>query len=380
MDAFLDSAKMLEKYSEKNAPLLGVPFSCKECISVAGMPNSTGLVCRKDVCADKDADVVANLRESGAILTCLTNTSELCMWMESSNYLYGTTRNPYNLSRIVGGSSGGEGCLVSSAGSVLGVGSDIGGSIRMPAFFNGVYGHKPTSHLVSNQVQHPPASGLRDDMLVTGPICRYASDLALALRIFAGPNFDEIAHKFEAPTDLKKLKYYFIRDLQGNVLTSDLSLDTRDAFERAIKFVERDLSVEVKELHLPKLRSIFQIWVAGMSHEQDPKSFTKLMGDGKHKVNLFLELIKTLTGVKASHTLPALWLGLIEHLPKQKPLRHIEMGEKLKQELKIILGDDGVLFFPSFPISAMYHNQPLLTNSFDWIYYGELYIRLFIYS
>jgi fatty acid amide hydrolase 2 len=64
------------------------------------------------------------------------------MWMESSNYLRGTTLNPYNLSRIVGGSSGGEGCIISSAGSVIGIGSDIGGSIRMPAYFNGVYGHK----------------------------------------------------------------------------------------------------------------------------------------------------------------------------------------------------------------------------------------------
>ncbi len=113
------------------------------------------------------------------------------------------------------GSSGGEGCLVSSAGSVIGVGSDIGGSIRMPAFFNGVYGHKPTSRLVSNESQHPPASGLRDEMLVTGPICRYASDLALALRVFAGDGFEEVRHKFEAATDLKKLKYYYVRDLQG---------------------------------------------------------------------------------------------------------------------------------------------------------------------
>jgi fatty acid amide hydrolase 2 len=98
---------------------------------VKDMPNTTGLISRKDHLSEKDAEVVANLKKAGAILTCLTNTSQLCMWFESSNYLYGTTNNPYNLSRIVGGSSGGEGCIVSSAGSVFGVGSDIGGSIRM---------------------------------------------------------------------------------------------------------------------------------------------------------------------------------------------------------------------------------------------------------
>jgi fatty acid amide hydrolase 2 len=75
----------------------------------------------------------------------------------------------------VGGSSGGEGCIVSAAGSVCGIGSDIGGSIRMPAFFNGVYGHKPSPRLVSNDRQHPPATGLQDIMLGTGPICRYVT-------------------------------------------------------------------------------------------------------------------------------------------------------------------------------------------------------------
>lgn len=123
---------------------------------------------------------------------------KLCMWLESSNYLYGQTNNPYNVSRIVGGSSGGEGAIIAGAGSVFGVGSDIGGSIRMPAFFNGVYGHKPSSNVISNESQYPPASGRRSDMLTTGPICRYASDLALMFKIFAGTNYDELAPNFES--------------------------------------------------------------------------------------------------------------------------------------------------------------------------------------
>lgn len=101
VDKILSSSTLLEKYSEKNAPLLGVPFSCKESIWVKDMPNSTGLLKRKDFRAPHDSEAVKNMREAGAILTCLTNTSEVCMWFESSNYLYGTTRNPYNLSRYV---------------------------------------------------------------------------------------------------------------------------------------------------------------------------------------------------------------------------------------------------------------------------------------
>jgi fatty acid amide hydrolase 2 len=95
----LASALIPEIYSEENAPLLGVPYSCKESFWVKGKPNSTGLIKRKDFKAPQDAVVVRNMRQAGAIMTCLTNTSELCMWFESSNYLYGTTRNPYNLSR-----------------------------------------------------------------------------------------------------------------------------------------------------------------------------------------------------------------------------------------------------------------------------------------
>ena len=180
------------------------------------MPNASGLVARKEFRAPEDADVVKFMRNAGAILLCTTNTSELCMWMESSNRLYGMTKNPYNLSRIVGGnnlkkltiyslklnlkgSSGGEACLISGAGSVIGIGSDIGGSIRMPSYFNGVYGHKASSRVISNKTQHPPASGIQEDMLTTGPICRYASDLKLLFKIMTEPLiYKEFEKKFES--------------------------------------------------------------------------------------------------------------------------------------------------------------------------------------
>ncbi|KPP58548.1 hypothetical protein Z043_123614 [Scleropages formosus] len=108
------------------------------------MPNSAGLLSRRGVVSGTDAPAVALLKKAGAIPLAVTNCSELCMWLESHNHLYGITRNPYDTRRIPGGSSGGEGSILASGGSVVGVGSDIGGSIRMPAFFNGIFGHKPT--------------------------------------------------------------------------------------------------------------------------------------------------------------------------------------------------------------------------------------------
>ena len=84
------------------------------------------------------------MKSAGCIMLAVTNVSELCLWMESSNKVYGRTLNPYHRGRTVGGSSGGEGCVLTAAASVVGVGSDVGGSIRMPAFFCGIYGHKGT--------------------------------------------------------------------------------------------------------------------------------------------------------------------------------------------------------------------------------------------
>ena len=122
--------------------------------------------------AASDAAAVQRLRAAGFIPLGVTNVSELCMWYESNNKIYGRTRNPYNLDRIVGGSSGGEGSIIGAGASPCGLGSDIGGSIRMPAFFNGVFGHKPSPAIVPNDGQVPLAQGEAARYCTTGPICR----------------------------------------------------------------------------------------------------------------------------------------------------------------------------------------------------------------
>jgi len=109
-----------------------------------GMVFSAGLYARKDVKGTKNAEATQCMCDAGAILLATTNTSELAMWWESHNYVHGRSKNPYDTSRIVGGSSGGEGAVLAAAASPMGLGSDIGGSIRMPAFFNGIFGHKPS--------------------------------------------------------------------------------------------------------------------------------------------------------------------------------------------------------------------------------------------
>ena len=158
----LSEAKKCDTILKKGRDTLplyfGVPCTLKENFAYKGFPQTSGLVYRKSFIAEKNATCVQRIIDSGAIVIGTTNVSELCMWMESNNKVYGRTNNPYDLNRIVGGSSGGEGSIIGSGSSPFGLGADIGGSIRMPAFFNGVFGHIPSGGLVPGSGQYPMAN------------------------------------------------------------------------------------------------------------------------------------------------------------------------------------------------------------------------------
>ncbi len=169
-------------------PLTGVPFTVKESIALERMPHSAGLLARREKRASRSATAVRRLVDAGAIPLGVTNTSELTLWIESENPVYGRTNNPYDPRRTAGGSSGGEGAAVGSGGSPFGIAADIGGSIRLPALFCGVFGHKPTPGLVPNTGVWPASQGQAQRMLAVGPLTRRAEDLLPLLRIMAGPD------------------------------------------------------------------------------------------------------------------------------------------------------------------------------------------------
>ena len=169
-----------------------MPCTIKESIAVAGMPNCAGLVARRELRAERTAPTAQRLLDAGAIPLGVTNTSELTMWIESHNHVYGRTHNAYDPRRTAGGSSGGEGAAVGAGLAPIGLGCDIGGSIRLPAFFNGVFGHKPTPGLVPNSGQFPvtPRRGRRGCCAI-GPLARRGEDLMPALRVLAGADPDD---------------------------------------------------------------------------------------------------------------------------------------------------------------------------------------------
>ena len=170
-------------------PLHGVPYTAKECIEVAGMPCCDASRIFEGNVSTQDAVVVESLRDAGAILLGKTNIPEFAFHYDSNNLCYGATLNPHDRARSVGGSSGGEGAALAAGMSAFGVGSDYGGSIRVPCHFCGVVGIKPGRDVVPYTGHFPPqhpVSITRWSMI--GPMARYVEDLELLLPIFARPN------------------------------------------------------------------------------------------------------------------------------------------------------------------------------------------------
>jgi amidase len=173
-------------------PLLGVPMTVKEAFNVAGLPTTWGSPAFADWIAPADAVAVARLKAAGAVILGKTNVPPFLADWQSDNPVYGRTDHPLDRSRTPGGSSGGSAAALASGMVPLEFGSDIGGSIRVPSAFCGVFGHKPSYGLVPARGHAPPGmDGVPPPLNVVGPMARSVADLVLALGIVAGPADEE---------------------------------------------------------------------------------------------------------------------------------------------------------------------------------------------
>ncbi len=168
--------------------LHGVPLSIKSAIRVAGLHWEAGTKLRAGTVAERDAPLVTRLRQAGAIILGATNAPELLMAWETDNLLYGRTNNPWDLSRTPGGSSGGEAAAIAAGMSAGGVGSDGGGSIRVPAHFSGICGLKPTPGRVPATGHFPESVGPFALLGVVGPMARNVDDLKVLFEVLQGPD------------------------------------------------------------------------------------------------------------------------------------------------------------------------------------------------
>ena len=339
-------------------PFHGVPCTVKESIAMAGMPNCAGLVSRSAWRATENAPTVQRMIDAGAIPLGVTNTPELCLWIETENRQYGRTHNAYDRTRTAGGSSGGEGAVVGSGGSPLGLGADIGGSIRIPALFNGVFGLKPTPGLVPSTGQFPVTeTEVAAMMLTLGPITRRAEDLMPMLRVIAGPDgIDPYVRDMPIgdPADVSIAGLKVL--LSEHTSYIKVSRELRAARMRAAEALEA-AGATIVQTPLKSMKRALELYLAVLKLEAGVSVRDLIVAEGSEHVTVRKGLTR-----KGPHT-RALRLLLMSEwmtgkMPQGRMTKQVAAREAFAREVVDTIGD-GVLLHPTHPRVAPKHGQTI---------------------
>jgi fatty acid amide hydrolase len=254
---------------EPLGPLHGVPITVKESFFLAGTPSTAGLPGRRGHRADADAPLVARLRRAGAIVLGKTNVPQMLLDIESDNPVYGRTRNPWDLDRSPAGSSGGEAANLAVGGAALGLGTDIGGSIRLPAHACGIHGLKPTSLRLSlaGSVDALLAPGQEAMLPQPGPLARRVEDLLLALSVLAAPGQESFDPTLP-PVPLPSPGGVRIEHLRIGFYTDDGWFPASRACERAVREAASALAARgarVEEFTPPEVSEAMRVFFGLLS-------------------------------------------------------------------------------------------------------------------
>jgi Asp-tRNA(Asn)/Glu-tRNA(Gln) amidotransferase A subunit family amidase len=246
-------------------PLHGVPLSLKSSLEVAGMRCEAGTRLRAGLVATQDAPLVARLKHAGAIVLGMTNAPEFLMAWETDNLLYGRTNNPWDVERTPGGSSGGEAAAIAAGMSAGGVGSDGGGSIRVPAHFSGICGLKPTPGRIPATGHYPVSAGPFAFIGAVGPMARTVADLKVLFEVLQGPDIGDpcaapVPVRWPGDDEVKKLE---IRRLKIGYFEDDgrtpVTPETRAAVRTAAEGL-RGAGFQVDHFQPEGLEEARQLW------------------------------------------------------------------------------------------------------------------------
>lgn len=372
------SRQILRSHGRDLSPLAGVPFTVKEIFAVKGFRRTAGSVHRRDEISDFNSTAVQRLLDAGAILLGTTNVPELGFWFECENPVYGRTNNPYDLERTSGGSSGGEGALVGVGASPFGLGSDIGGSIRMPAGFCGVFGHKPsrrrvplTGHFPFSLSDMNSLQGMHYPLTCTGLLARRSSDLRSLLKTIEGPDGHDQEIRIPSPLDddldLRGRRVYICEDPVFH-----LARRAEDDVVMTIRKVRRFLEghgANIVELDPKFFVRATELWFAAIrSHSFKP--FLDLLSPDQ-PLSFPKEFINFFRG-RGQYTLPSLTTALLEKISMglKNDLRWQELLIEVKDlqcQFREILAEENILVFPTHPRPPPRHRAPWL-SPFDFIY------------
>jgi len=248
-------------------PLLGIPLTVKESYNVAGLPTTWGFPPQKDFVPPEDALSISRVKAAGGVIIGKTNVPVGLADWQSYNEIYGTTNNPFDLGRTPGGSSGGSAAALAAGYGPLSLGTDIGGSLRVPAFHCGVYAHKPTYNMVPMRGHTPPPFPplpLDRDMAVIGPMARSAADLSLLLDVMAGPDPLEagVGYRLALPSP----RHNQLKSFRVLVIDSDpilpVNKEIRDAIEKLAGSLARSgVSVSRQSPLLPNFAETSRLYM-----------------------------------------------------------------------------------------------------------------------
>ncbi|KAK9506098.1 hypothetical protein O3M35_008094 [Rhynocoris fuscipes] len=346
----------LEKIAMEK-PLLGVPFTVKESCKLKGMSLSVGCLPLKGQVATEDGEAVSKLRNAGAIPLCVTNTPELCLFWESYNLVTGCTRNPYNLHRTSGGSSGGEGALIGSGSSLFGIGSDLAGSIRIPSLFNGIFGHKPTPGLVSIEGHYPMAT--HEDFkkyLTVGPMARHAEDLIFLMKILStDPDYSRL---LDEKIDLSNLNVFYIEEATNVWYAVPVENDIKAKIQEAAEFLKTTYGCKIQKGPFDELENsavMGDALLLKVLSKDDVFKFS--LKEHRRRPNDNMEFIKAIFGL-SKYSLYSTLANLFqkyELFSERKCEMYSKQNDELKLKFKDVLKDNGVLLYPTFPKPAIHH-------------------------
>ncbi len=251
----------------ESGPLLGIPLTVKESYNVAGLPTTWGFLPQKDFVPGEDALSISRVKAAGGVILGKTNVPVGLADWQSYNEIYGITNNPFDLGRTPGGSSGGSSAALAAGYGPLSLGSDIGGSLRVPAFHCGVYAHKPTYNIVPARGHTPPPFPpipVDRDLAVIGPMARSAADLSLLLDVIAGPDplDNGVGYKLALPPP----RHHALKDFRVLVIDGDPLLptdkDIRETIEKlAGNLVKSGVSVARHSPLLPDFAQTSRLYM-----------------------------------------------------------------------------------------------------------------------
>jgi amidase len=341
--------------------LHGLPMTIKDAIEVAGMPTACGAPELAKHIPERNADAAERLVAAGAVIFGKTNVPLYAGDFQSYNDVYGTTSNPWDLSRAPGGSSGGSAAALAAGLTPLELGSDIGGSIRNPAHFCGVYGHKPSYGIVSPRGHIPGPPGLLQaaDLNVVGPLARSPEDLELAMSVLVAPRPEDApAWRIELPPARhQRLSEFRVATWLGEPAGPPIAAEVAELLERAAERIaaagaQIDASarpaIDAAESHRTYLRLLYGVIGAGFPEEILRGFEQALPGLPESDHGPFAEMVRGAVG------------------PHRRWLRDSEVRLHLRARWTELFREIDVLLCPIMPVPAFPHDHsPLPTRVLD---------------